>query len=304
LLFALALVLLLVVGTLTQRFIYYGPGRAYKELLGPLGIAITEVLAILLPSILYLRMRAVRGEAVPFMALSVPASRRLQLLGGLVGGVLFGVGFFYILSVFIEPFLEHFIPVPPEERAHLLSLLHPKSGLRPLWQDLLCFAAVPAFCEELLFRGALLSTLGARWESPGADGALDDGAATSGGSPFRWPNVRAVLLSAILFGAFHLSYSKVIPTGLLGLGFGAAAVLGRSLWAAIFMHFTNNALVVVLVRAGFEEAPAAIQSLPYFVAALAMLVIGYLLLRRAGANSAVKTQAANPDPSSVPPSDS
>ena len=50
---------------------------------------------------------------------------------------------------------------------------------------------------------------------------------------------------------------KLFPTAaVLGLGFGWAALASRSLWAAIAMHFTNNALVVVLTRAGLDEVIA------------------------------------------------
>jgi membrane protease YdiL (CAAX protease family) len=71
----------------------------------------------------------------------------------------------------------------------------------------------------------------------------------------------SVLLCALLFGLFHLSWSKLLPTALLGLGFGAAAVWAGSLWPAMSMHFTNNALVVLCVRAGLDEAPSAARSL-------------------------------------------
>jgi membrane protease YdiL (CAAX protease family) len=216
------------------------------------------VVAILLPAALFVRLRRRRGADLPFMQLGLSTSRPSGFLLGVAGGALFGSGLFYVLSVFIEPLLEHFIPVPPEERAHLLRLLRPSSGLRPLWQDLLCFAAVPALCEELLFRGAIFSTLGAQSRSEAG--------------PMHPANLRAVLLSATLFGVFHLSPSKIFPTALLGIGFGFAAILSRSLWPAIIMHFTNNALVVVLIRAGLEEVPQGGTSY------LVILSIGSLLL--------------------------
>jgi membrane protease YdiL (CAAX protease family) len=236
------------------------------------------VLAICVPALLFISWRwrkqgagtsgvdASARQALPFLQLSVPPGRRLRWAVGMLGGTMCGVGFFYLLSAFIAPIIERFFPVPPEERAHLMELLRPASGLRPLWQDLLCFAAVPALCEELLFRGALLTTLGARpWRER-----------TS-----RIATLRAVLLAGILFGVFHVSLSKILPTALLGLGFGLAAVIGSSLWSAIAMHFANNAMVVLLIRVGLEEVPQDRYALIYSICALVGLGLGFALLRSA-----------------------
>ncbi|HRI55050.1 MAG TPA: hypothetical protein PLW65_33160, partial [Pseudomonadota bacterium] len=139
-LFAATLLLLLVIGSLTQR---YRPG--------PAGIALTEVFAILLPALMWSRSR--RRQVVWLLGLRPLLGRQL------VGGVLLGAALFFMLAVWIEPVIERLIPVPPGERQQLMRLLHPSSGLRPLWQDLLCFAIAPAVCEEVLFRGAILAAL-------------------------------------------------------------------------------------------------------------------------------------------------
>ena len=102
--------------------------------------------------------------------------------------------------------------------------------------------------------------------------------------PSREPatTVQAVLICALLFGAFHLSWAKLLPTALLGLGFGAATVMSRSLWSAIAMHFTNNALVVVLIRLGHEDLPLRSFTGPAFgamLAAASATVVGLALLR-------------------------
>jgi len=275
-LFAAALLLLVLVGTLAQRF-GAGPGRAAGA--NPWSIAITEILAILLPALLFLAFRPARARWLTFLpglgpASSPPGPHALALagfFGKLVSGALLGLGLFYVLSVWIEPLLERYIPVPPEERLLLLRLLRPPTGLRPLWQDLLCFAAVPALCEEILFRGAILSSLGAP--------LLPDPALRAKPAPTLKAALRPIFLCALLFGIFHLSRYKLVPTMLLGIGFGAAAVLSGSLWPAIAMHFTNNALVVLLVRAGFDEAPQLASALPWLAGALGLSLIGYLLLR-------------------------
>lgn len=253
LLFAVTLLLLIVIGSLSQ---------AYRP--GPGGTALTEVLAILLPALVFSRAR--RRHALVALRLAPVGESSLWAV---LGGVLLGLGWFYLLAGWIEPLWEHWFPVPAADRARLLRLLRPDGGLRPLGQDLLCFGAVPALCEEVLFRGALLPLL-----RPVV-------------GPLRRPlgavrvpqgeTALAVVTCALLFGIFHLSWSKLFPTTLLGLGFGAAAVWSGSLWAAIAMHFVNNAVVVLLTRAGLDDAPPAAQTIAtgqgLLLAAAALLCI-------------------------------
>ena len=246
-LFAATLLLLLVIGSLTQR---YRPG--------PAGIALTEVFAILLPALLWSRSR--RRQVVWLLGLRPLVARQL------LGGALLGAALFFVLAVWIEPVIERLIPVPAGERQQLLRLLHPSAGLRPLWQDLLCFAIAPAVCEEVLFRGAILAALLGR-------ASLIAPSAGAGERPLQ--AARAVLICALLFGAFHLSWAKLLPTAVLGLGFGAAAVVSRSLWPAMVMHLVNNGLVILLIRGGHEDPPLAALSL---TGVLATAAAGLLLL--------------------------
>jgi sodium transport system permease protein len=219
-------------------------------------VALTEVFAILLPALLWSRTR--RRRVLQLLGL-VPLSVR-QLLGG----ALLGVALFFVLAVWIEPVLERLVPVPATERQQLLRLLHPPGGLRPLWLDLLCFAAAPAVCEEVLFRGAILAAL------LGRAGLV--------AQAVRARPVPAVLLCALLFGAFHLSWTKLLPTAFLGIGFGAAVVWSRSLWPAIVMHLVNNGLVIFLVRNGHDDRP-----LPAFSALGALGTLAALALLGGGA---------------------
>lgn len=293
-LFAAALLLLIVIGSLSQR---YRPG--------PQGIALTELVAILLPAVIFLELGLQsqspahvghRRRAVLRFLRITPVTRWLPV--GLLGGLLLGCGAFYLMAVWLEPLLERLVPVPPGERAQLLRLLRPESGLRPLWQDLLCFAAVPAICEEVLFRGAILSTLGGPLGWRGGHLSAHAPSAQRNQSDRR-SAIIAVLLCALLFGIFHLSWSKILPTTVLGIGFGAAAVWGRSLWPAMAMHCANNAMVVVLVRAGLDEAPhsaralfiesgAALHPGPgllWIAVGLGSALLGYWLLRRSARHS-------------------
>lgn len=95
------------------------------------------------------------------------------------------------------------------------------SGNDPL--ALLCFAITaivlaPLF-EESLFRGVLLPVLGR-----------------------RTGRAAAVLLSALLFAAAHLSLSELVPLFVLGCGLGLLRLRTGRLSASVLMHALWNAL--------------------------------------------------------------
>ena len=80
-------------------------------------------------------------------------------------------------------------------------------------------AVIPAICEELAFRGFVLSGmrhLGHRW--------------------------LAILLTSIFFGLAHPILQQSLSATLLGLVLGYLAVQTSSLWPCIAFHMTHNAL--------------------------------------------------------------
>jgi membrane protease YdiL (CAAX protease family) len=85
-------------------------------------------------------------------------------------------------------------------------------------------ALIPAFGEELMFRG-WLQKLFSNW--------------------FRNSHV-AVWLSAFLFSLLHFQFFGFLPRMLFGALFGYVFYWSGSLWIPIFGHFLNNASVVVV----------------------------------------------------------
>lgn len=88
---------------------------------------------------------------------------------------------------------------------------------------LFVIALAPAVCEEMLFRGLILHALKARYRA-----------------------VSAIVITAALFGAYHMSLVKFIPTGLLGLLLCYVVWRTGSIYPAMLMHFLNNAYSVVM----------------------------------------------------------
>jgi sodium transport system permease protein len=237
-LFVLALTLMVVTGAALSGLglgAVAGTGARSRWWGTLLVIALPELLGLLVPAIGFVawhkQLRVLRG-----------------LLRGGVGqvaaGLLLGIGLFYFLAAWIEPWYEQLVRLPLSEQRALQRMIAPPSGLRPLALDLVTFALLPALCEELLFRGAILgSLLAARRESAVQDSGL-------AAQPWTAGPAFPVLLSALLFGMIHLSWGRLLPTMLLGVGFALAVQRSGSLWPSIAMHAVNNTLVVLMVRHG------------------------------------------------------
>ena len=84
-------------------------------------------------------------------------------------------------------------------------------------------AVAPAICEEMLFRGLIYNSMKARYRISVTIGVV-----------------------AVLFGIYHMSLVKFIPTGLLGLALCYVAYKTGSIYPSMMMHFINNAFSVVV----------------------------------------------------------
>src|SRR5262249_56391047 len=93
-----------------------------------------------------------------------------------------------------------------------------------VWLGLLVIAVVPAICEEVAFRGFILSGLRRDYSTRSA-----------------------IVLSAFLFGFLHVLLSlfqQLFNATLLGIVLGLLAVRSRSILPGILFHFLNNAMGV------------------------------------------------------------
>ena len=110
----------------------------------------------------------------------------------------------------------------------MTSQLEKMQGLfasAPLWQALALIALLPAICEELACRGFVLSGfrhLGRKW--------------------------RAILFSAIFFGAMHGVLQQQINAMVVGVVIGYICVQTGSIWPGVFFHLVNNSIIVLIPR--------------------------------------------------------
>lgn len=89
--------------------------------------------------------------------------------------------------------------------------------------NLFVMALLPAIFEELCFRGALQRILMQCFRSP-------------------WSGI---VVSAVLFAAFHMQFQGFLPRVMLGVLLGAAYWYSGSLWTPILGHFFFNGVQVI-----------------------------------------------------------
>ena len=201
-LFAMVMLLIFYVGSWVQRW-------------NPLpGVAITEWLLILLPVV----------GALWYARVDLRATLRLRMFSGgqALGAVIMALSMLALVMGF-SAVHDQFLPVPDAMKEEFAAFLHGSDSFSGLVLVLLAMALSPALCEEVLFRGALLSGLGQRMRP-----------------------MTAVLTVAVLFGAFHLSIYRFAPTALLGLAITYAVWRTGSLWIGVIIHFINNSLAILL----------------------------------------------------------
>jgi uncharacterized protein len=89
--------------------------------------------------------------------------------------------------------------------------------------NLIIVAILPAFGEELIFRGVLQKVLYGFFKSGHA----------------------AIWITSIIFGILHFQFFGFLPRFLLGLVFGYLFFWSGTLWLPVIAHFINNAVPVI-----------------------------------------------------------
>jgi sodium transport system permease protein len=133
--------------------------------------------------------------------------------------------------------VQSLYPVHPEVAEMGKAIESYLSGLQNPWLPLLLIAVLPAICEELAFRGFILSGLrhtGHKW--------------------------MAIALSAAFFGMAHSILQQSLMAALMGLVIGYVAVQTGSLVPCILFHMTHNGLM--LLASKIELSPNLVERYP------------------------------------------
>jgi ABC-type Na+ efflux pump permease subunit/membrane protease YdiL (CAAX protease family) len=106
----------------------------------------------------------------------------------------------------------------------------------PWWASWLLIAVLPAVCEELLFRGWMLTALAGRRPAPGRA-------------------LAAVAIQAACFAAFHLLPERMPQTFALGLLLGWLTLRSASILPAMLAHLVHNTVPLALYALTVDAVP-------------------------------------------------
>lgn len=174
------------------------------------GLLVTEYLIILLPVLAYLGLNdyPIRNA----LRLNKISLKQILL-------TIFIVIFSYPVAVFFNfiglTLLSKFssiranpIPIPSNPKEYLIGFL--------------IIALTPGICEEIMFRGFIMSSYG------------------------RFGKKKAIIYSAILFGVFHFNIENLLGPIYLGLLFGIIAHKTDSIYPTIVGHTANNTIALTI----------------------------------------------------------
>ena len=128
--------------------------------------------------------------------------------------------------------LEQLMKSQEEATRQLTEKFIRADNVEILFYNLFLMALLPAFSEELCFRGTLQQ--------------LFDEAVTPKRGTLTNKHHLAIWVSAIIFSAVHFQFYGFVPRLLMGAFFGYLLVWSGSLWLPVLAHFTNNAMSVLL----------------------------------------------------------
>ena len=116
-------------------------------------------------------------------------------------------------------------PIDERTYANMSGLAKIITDAPSLFQLLLVMAVLPAICEELAFRGFILSglkTLGSKW--------------------------RAIIISSLFFGLAHFAVQQSLMAGIFGLVLGYLAVQTGSLLPCMIFHMVHNGMNILSAK--------------------------------------------------------
>ena len=173
-----------------------------------------------------------------------------------------------LLVMHLGSLLNKVLPMPEAFEQLMKELFEGSSeNLSGILLLLFLIAFSPAICEELLFRGAILTGLRSRLKP--------------------WA---VIITVGILFGIFHISPFRIPVTALLGMMLAYLTIRTGSIIPAMIVHFINNAFAIL---AGTQYLPDLVDKvlkieelenrgvpIPVLVVATFGLITGIVLMER------------------------
>lgn len=129
-------------------------------------------------------------------------------------------------------------------------------------------SVTPAICEEVFFRGLILSGIKKEFSTKGC-----------------------VILQAVMFGVAHYSIFRFAGTAFMGALLTVVLLKTRSIWCTVIMHFTFNSFSCLLWAYGIgenEELEGKFMSYSYII--IPITLSGFLLFKLLGDKSKVENR--------------
>ncbi|MBT8386848.1 MAG: CPBP family intramembrane metalloprotease [Ignavibacteria bacterium] len=190
-----------------------------------------QILFILLPALLFAKW--IYGDISKVINIKIPKWREVFLfIVGIIVLTPLLQSYLYIQNYFIEKLAasSEFVNSIKSMFDSLNELVEKTFGnllaadnVPEMILVIIVIAVVPALSEEVMFRGFIQRSFEHKI------------------SPFK-----AAAVTAIFFGLYHFSPYGILPLITLGLYFGFAAYLSKSLFIPIILHFLNNFTAVLL----------------------------------------------------------
>lgn len=135
-----------------------------------------------------------------------------------------------------------------EKSEIIISKMLSDKSIIGLFGNIVIIGLLPAFSEELFFRGVLQQLL------------------------IKWTKKQhlSVIIIAIIFSAIHLDFMNFIPRVFLGLILGYAFLYTKTIWTPILIHLINNTSSVLFYYFSSEEVSSNVY---YFDGKITPLII-------------------------------
>lgn len=182
---------------------------------GTIGLIATEVIIFAIPVLYAIYIKA---------DIKNTFSLRIPKVKDIFGAILIWIGGYFLINITTQILLALF-----PQGAEVLEAVNSSVMMDSLLASLIVVAFIPALCEEVLFRGFLLGAF--KGES-------------------KKSKIWAVVMVGILFGIMHLNFIRIVPTAMLGILFAYCALVTKSIWTSVFMHFINNGFSVCVLYIG------------------------------------------------------
>jgi membrane protease YdiL (CAAX protease family) len=180
-----------------------------------------QITVFALGSLMVTRLAAEPGARRRFLRLQINSDTHKYILWAIVLTVAA-----YPMVIFLG-WLNAFLPVPgwmAEMQQSMDEMIAKLLGLENiLWMGLFHIGLVPSICEEIMYRGYVQRSLEKSWGI--------------------WT---AIIVSGLIFGAYHLQITRILPLAALGMLFAYITYVSNSLIPAMVAHLVNNGGQVIL----------------------------------------------------------